>query len=127
MAGQARHFLRYAPPGNADAANRFRAECQRLYMVLDSRLAGQDFIAGPDLSIADIACWPSVWYHLMHGFALEHMAHVARWFETLGARPAVVRGRRAGLAMLAPEVRPLFDRPCWADPPDRSAEATRIS
>jgi GST-like protein len=126
MAGQAHHFLRYASAGEAYGATRYTAECRRLYAVLDARLAGRSFIAGDTLSAADIACWPWVWYHRMHGVDLADFAEVARWFETVGVRPGVVRGRRAGLEMLAPDIRPLFDRPFWADPPDLQADATRL-
>jgi GST-like protein len=126
MAGQAHHFLRYAPAGERYGAARYSGECRRLYAVLDARLAGRSFIAGDRLSVADIACWPWVWYHRMHGVDLDAFAEVARWFDAIGLRAAVIRGRRAGLEMLAPDIRPLFDRPCWEDPPERQADATRV-
>lgn len=126
MAGQAHHFLRYAPAGNRYAADRYAGECRRLYRVLDERLEGRAFIAGEDVSVADIACWPWVWYHRMHGIDLDAFPEIRRWFSAFGDRPAVRRGRRLGLDMLAAEIRPLFDRERWAEPPDRAAEATRI-
>ncbi|MFN3592023.1 MAG: glutathione S-transferase family protein [Thermaurantiacus sp.] len=125
MAGQAHHFLRYAPPGNGYSADRYQHECKRLYSVLDARLNGRAFLAG-EMSVADVACWPWVWYHRMHGIDLCDFPDVARWFQCLGARDAFARGRRAGLDMLPGDVRPLFDRGQWEDPPDRMAEATRI-
>ena len=62
MAGQANHFLRYAPSLDPSQdlpyANRYRREVGRLYGVLDRRLADREFVAGPFLSIADMAIWP---------------------------------------------------------------------
>jgi len=108
MAGQAHHFLKYAP--NLDppqdlpyAKDRYRTETARLYGVLDRRLADHSFVAGEFYSIADMAIWP--WASLWEGQqqTLEDKPHMARWLDTVGARPAVQRGRalaaekRAGL------------------------------
>ncbi len=98
MAGQAHHFLRYAPamdPPNdlPYAKDRYRAEVARLYGVLDRQLAGNAFVAGDFLSIADFAIWP--WASIWKGQeqTLEDKPHLARWLETVGARPGVQRGR----------------------------------
>ncbi|MBC7139907.1 MAG: glutathione S-transferase N-terminal domain-containing protein [Defluviimonas sp.] len=98
MAGQAHHFLRYAPamdPPNdlPYAKDRYRAEVARLYGVLDRQLAGNAFVAGDVLSIADFAIWP--WASIWKGQeqTLEDKPHLARWLETVGARPGVQRGR----------------------------------
>ena len=63
MAGQAHHFLTYAPAMDPPhdlpyAKNRYRNEVGRLYGVLDRQLANLAFVAGDTLSIADIAIWP---------------------------------------------------------------------
>ncbi len=98
MAGQAHHFLKYAPamdPPNdlPYAKDRYRAEVARLYGVLDRQLARHEFVAGDFLSIADFAIWP--WAVLWEGQqqSLEDKPNLARWLETVGARPAVQRGR----------------------------------
>ena len=98
MAGQAHHFLKYAPamePPNdlPYAKDRYRAEVARLYGVLDRQLAKAEFVAGDFLSIADFAIWP--WASLWEGQeqSLEDKPNLARWLETVGARPAVQRGR----------------------------------
>ncbi len=62
MAGQAHHFLKYAPamdPPNdlPYAKDRYRAEVARLYGVLDRRLAAHEYVAGSFYSIADMALW----------------------------------------------------------------------
>lgn len=98
MAGQAHHFLKYAPsmdPPNdlPYAKDRYRSETARLYGVLDRRLAEHDYVAGDFYSIADMAIWG--WASLWEGQqqTLEDKPHMKRWLETVSARPAVQRGR----------------------------------
>lgn len=98
MAGQAHHFLKYAPalepPQDLPYAKaRYRNEVARLYGVLDRQLAQNRYAAGPDYTIADMAIWPwaSLWEGQQHDLATT--PHMARWLEEVGARPAVQRGR----------------------------------
>ena len=90
MAGQNHHFARYAPEPIPYAIERYVRETNRLYGVLNTRLAGRDFLAD-DYSIADIACYPWIVPHERQGQKLEHFPHLRRWFETIRARPATVR------------------------------------
>ncbi|MEM6760421.1 MAG: glutathione S-transferase N-terminal domain-containing protein [Pseudomonadota bacterium] len=95
MAGQAHHFLKYAPQMGHDlpyAQDRYRGETARLYGVLDRQLARSEFVAG-DYSIADMAIWP--WASLWEGQrqTLDDKPHLARWLDTVGARPGVIAGR----------------------------------
>ena len=57
------------------------------WRLLDSRLAGHPYVAGPSLSIADLALGNAVrrWY----SFALERpmLPHLAEWYRLLGERP----------------------------------------
>ncbi|TCP43221.1 glutathione S-transferase N-terminal domain-containing protein [Rhodovulum marinum] len=98
MAGQAHHFLKYAPAMDPPqdlpyAKDRYRAEVARLYGVLDRQLAKNRFVAGGFFSIADMAIWP--WATLWEGQqqTLEDKPHMARWLDEVGARPGVQRGR----------------------------------
>jgi GST-like protein len=98
MAGQAHHFLKYAPamdPPNdlPYAKDRYRAETARLYGVLDRRLAENEYVAGDFFSIADMSIWG--WASLWEGQqqTLDDKPHMKRWLETVSARPAVQRGR----------------------------------
>lgn len=93
MFGQAHHFLRFAPEKIPYAMERYRKETQRLYAVLDARLAAVDYLAG-EYSIADIATYPWVARHEWQDVSLERYAHVARWFAAISARPAVQRGMK---------------------------------
>jgi len=90
MLGQNHHFALYAPEKIPYAIERYVKETTRLYRVLDTRLADRDFIAG-DYSIADMACHPWIASWARQGQRLEDTPHVKRWFEAVGARPAVVR------------------------------------
>jgi GSH-dependent disulfide-bond oxidoreductase len=95
MAGQAHHFLRYAPQQIEYAMHRFRTEVARLYKVMDGQLGKHEYLAG-EYSIADIAAWPWVVRHDWQGQDLNDFANVKRWFEAVGARPAVRRGADVG-------------------------------
>lgn len=110
MAGQAHHFRLYAPEKIPYAIDRYTDECNRLYGVMNKRLAGREFLAGK-YSIADIACvgWAS--RNERQGQDINQFPHLKRWLETILARPAVKRGmgiriEEAGkVNMLDPKVR----------------------
>ena len=94
------HFYAYAPIKIEYAIDRFAMEVKRQLDVLDRQLAQTPFLAGEAYSIADIAVWP--WYGAMaKGLLYEggeflqvhEYAHVQRWADAIGARPAVQRGR----------------------------------
>lgn len=121
MAGQAHHFLHYAPQMEPPqvlpyAQDRYRREVGRLYGVLDLRLADRPFVAGGDLTIADIAIWPWAKGWQRQEQSLEDKPHLARWLEALEARPAFRRGmvvgaEWAGRPMTAEARTVLFGRP----------------
>ncbi|MQY43407.1 glutathione S-transferase family protein [Epibacterium sp. SM1969] len=93
MAGQAHHFLKYAPEDITYAKNRYRTEVARLYGVLDRRLSDREFVAGDSYTIADMAIWP--WASLWQGQEqdLSDKPNLARWLQDLWQRPALRRGR----------------------------------
>ncbi|HEX3486526.1 MAG TPA: glutathione binding-like protein, partial [Micropepsaceae bacterium] len=72
------------------AIDRYVKETNRLYGVLDRRLADRAFIAG-DYSIADIAAYPWIVPYRRQGQSLEDFPHLKRWFEAIRSRPATVR------------------------------------
>ena len=90
MAGQAIHFRRYAPETIAYAVARYTDEVNRLYGVMNKRLADRDFLAGR-YSIADIACLGWVRLAERQGQDLAQFPDLKRWFEAVRARPAVRR------------------------------------
>ena len=90
MAGQAVHFRRYAPEKLYYAIARYTDEVNRLYGVMNRRLAGREFLAGR-YSIADIACVGWVRLAERQGQKLEEFPNLQRWFDAIRARPAVKR------------------------------------
>ncbi len=92
MLGQAHHFRRFAPEKIPYAIERYSNEARRLYGVLDGRLAAAAHLGGNDYSIADIATFPWAARHEWQGIDLSEFPNVLRWFEAVGARPAVQRG-----------------------------------
>jgi GST-like protein len=91
MLGQTHHFRIYAPEKIPYAIDRYTNEANRLYGVLNTRLADREFVAGA-YSIADMAImpWAKLWER--QGQNLDDFPHVRRWLDTLLARPAVERG-----------------------------------
>jgi len=90
--GQAHHFNRFAPAPVPYAQQRYNDEAKRLYGVLDRALAGRQFVAGSELSIADIALYPWAARHEWQNISLAEFPQVQRWFDMLSARPAFQRG-----------------------------------
>lgn len=91
MAGQNHHFRHAAPEPLAYAIERYTNETNRLYGVLDKRLADRPFLAGDAYSIADIASYPWVASWERQGQTLADFPNVKRWFQTIAERPATVR------------------------------------
>ncbi len=94
------HFYAYAPTKMEYPIDRFAMEVKRQLDVLDHRLAGTEYLAGGDYTIADITTWP--WYGgLAKGWLYEaaeflqvqEYKNVQRWADAIGERPAARRGR----------------------------------
>ncbi|MGD9845055.1 MAG: glutathione-dependent disulfide-bond oxidoreductase [Variibacter sp.] len=96
------HFYAYAPTKQEYPINRYAMEVKRQLDVLDRRLADNEFVAGREYTIADMAIWP--WYGgLVKGWlygesatflSVKDYKNVVRWTEQIFARPAVTRGRK---------------------------------
>ncbi|WP_339913948.1 glutathione S-transferase N-terminal domain-containing protein [uncultured Brevundimonas sp.] len=100
MAGQTHHFRQYAPALIADqrqiayGVRRYTDETNRLYGVMDRRLADRDYLAG-DYSIADMAAWPWILPEYQ-GQSLDDFPNLKAWMDRVGTRPAVIAGRAVG-------------------------------
>jgi GST-like protein len=105
MAGQNHHFKVYAKDKIQYAIDRYVNETNRLYGVLNKRLADREFLAG-EYSIADMASYPWVVPWERQGQDLNEFPHLKRWFTAIAARPAVVRAYA-----LAKEVNPDYGVP----------------
>ncbi|WP_374447248.1 glutathione S-transferase family protein [Stella sp.] len=92
MLGQAHHFRRAAPEPIPYAIDRYVNEAKRLYGVIDKRLGEAEYLGGADYTIADIITYPWAARHEWHAVDLGEFPNVQRWYDQVGARPAVQRG-----------------------------------
>ncbi|WP_322846133.1 glutathione binding-like protein [Pseudomonas sp. B33.4] len=91
MAGQNHHFSQFAPEKIPYAIKRYIDETARLYGVLNKQLADNEFVAGSEYSIADMAIYPWIVSHKWQSQNLEDFPHVQRWFNHIKDRPATVK------------------------------------
>lgn len=104
MSGQANHFRNYAKAMVTDETQldygkaRYTNEVNRLYGVMDRRLADRPYLAG-DYSIADMMSWPWIVGYKMFGQELDDFTHLRAWYDRIKVRPAVERGFAAGAAL----------------------------
>lgn len=99
MFGQVNHFKLIAPEKIEYAIRRYVNEANRLFGVMDRRLADREYLAG-DYSIADMACYGWATYHEVMEQNLDEVPNVKRWFERMSARPAVQLGISVGASMV---------------------------
>ncbi|MGB6963948.1 MAG: glutathione binding-like protein [Xanthobacteraceae bacterium] len=90
MSGQNNHFSNYATDKIQYAMDRYRNEVNRLYGVMNTRLAGHEYLAG-EYSIADMACYPWVVPWERQGQKISDFPHLKHWFDAIAKRPAVVK------------------------------------
>jgi GSH-dependent disulfide-bond oxidoreductase len=90
MAGQYNHFANYAQEKLPYAIDRYRNEVNRLYGVMNKRLADRDYLAG-EYSIADMASYPWVVPWERQGQNIVDFPHLKKWLEAIAARDAVKR------------------------------------
>jgi GST-like protein len=104
------HFYAYAPMKIEYAIDRFAMEVKRQLDVLDRKLAENEYIAGNEYTIADMAIWP--WYGalskglLYNGgefLSVHEYKNVNRWTDQIATRPAVQRGRMVNRVWGDPE------------------------
>lgn len=103
------HFFAYAPIKIEYAINRYTMETKRQLHVLDTQLAKNEYVAGGEYTIADMAIWP--WYGAIATEAygaqeflgVDEYTHLNRWVEQVGAREAVRRGRMVNRTFGGPE------------------------
>ncbi len=91
MAGQNHHFVQYAPEKIPYAMTRYINETNRLYGVLNKRLADRQFVSGNEYSIADMAIYPWIVPHERQQQNINDFPHLKRWFESIAQRPATIK------------------------------------
>ncbi len=109
MAGQNHHFNNYAPEDLPYAKKRYTDETNRLYGVLNKRLADREFVAGDFYSSADMASYPWVVPWERQGQNIEEFPHLKRWLEAIAGRKATKRAYEIGDEIRPPEQAQLTD------------------
>jgi GST-like protein len=96
--GECGHFRRLGDRegDQSYAVRRFTDEVNRLYGVLNNRLYESRYVAGDEYTIADMICYPWTVNWQGQGQDIEEFKHFKRWFQEMGARPAVQRGMAVG-------------------------------
>jgi GSH-dependent disulfide-bond oxidoreductase len=102
MAGQTHHFRNYAPEKIQYGIDRYTNETNRLYGVMDRRLADRQFLAGDDYSIADMASYPWIVPYEAQGQRLDDFPNLKRWFDAIKGRPATERAYARGAEISPP-------------------------
>ena len=92
MLGQAHHFVHFNPGKSNYAAERYSNEAKRLYEVLDRRLGNNEYLAGGEYTIADVATWPWIARFEWQGVDFNDYPNALRWYRQIAERPAVKRG-----------------------------------
>ncbi|MDE1464452.1 glutathione S-transferase family protein [Spartinivicinus poritis] len=92
MMGQANVFYRYFPEKIPAAINRYQHEVRRLFEVIDKQLAANQYLAGAEYTIADIATWPWVRSYEWSGIDITGLNHLQQWITLISERPAVQKG-----------------------------------
>jgi GST-like protein len=91
MAGQAGHFIRFAPEKIEYGIKRYTDETMRLLGVMDRRLAESEYLGGATYSVADMASYPWVFAIVTNNMgSVETLTHLSRWYEAVKARPATI-------------------------------------
>jgi GST-like protein len=97
-AGECGHFRRLGDSegDQSYAIRRFTDEVNRLYGVMNNRLFDRRYLAGDEYTIADMICYPWTVGWKKQGQDIDEFRYFKRWFEEIGARPAVQRGIAVG-------------------------------
>ena len=98
MMGQANVFFRYFPEKILPAIDRYQNEGRRLFEVLDTHLAKQDWLA-KDYSIADIANWCWVRTYKWSGISIEGLNNLERWMKAMYDQPGMSAGLEVPIKM----------------------------
>lgn len=99
--GQSGYWQKLAPEPNPAALARYQAEADRLADLIDAHLAPNEWFAGADYTIADIAHFGWFWRRAFAGIDFDNRPNLARWYGAMEARPAVQRGIAATTALAA--------------------------
>jgi GSH-dependent disulfide-bond oxidoreductase len=97
--GQSGYWQKLATDRNEPAIARYQGEADRLADLIDAHLATNEWFAGGDYTIADIAHFGWFWRREFAGVSFDTRPNLARWYAAMEARPAVQRGIAATVAL----------------------------
>ncbi|MHC2494759.1 GST-like protein [Bradyrhizobium barranii subsp. barranii] len=125
------HFYAYAPTKIEYAIDRFAMEVKRQLDVLDRRLADNEYLAGNEYTIADIAVWP--WYGalakgLVYGagefLSVQDYKHVQRWTDQ-SVRPSSAAAWSTASPAIPPASSTSATTPAISTPRPRTRSASQ--
>ena len=90
--GQYHYFYKFNKGLSEIGEKRYFEITKNIYNILDKQLINNNFLAGEDYSIADIATWPWIARHQWHDIGLKNYSNLCKWYELISNRPAVIKG-----------------------------------
>ena len=92
MLGQVHHFLKFNAGKSVYAEERYSNEALRIYGVLENQLNKNEYVAGNDYGIADIAIWPWISRFEWQKIDLKKFPKILEWYKKIALRDAVIKG-----------------------------------
>ena len=90
--GQYHFFYKFNKGLSEVGEKRYFEMTKKVYEVLENHLSKNDYLAGENYSIADIATWPWIARHQWHEIGLKNYNKLCDWYLRIGERPAVIKG-----------------------------------
>ena len=90
--GQYHFFYKFNKGLSEVGEKRYFEMTKKVYEVLENHLLKNDYLAGENYSIADIATWPWIARHQWHDIGLKNYDNLCDWYIRIADRPAVVKG-----------------------------------
>ena len=90
--GQYHYFYHFNKGLSKVSEKRYFEITKSIYKILDERLENNNYLAGENYSIADIATWPWIARHRWHDIGLKEYTNLRNWYQILAERPAVIKG-----------------------------------
>ena len=90
--GQYHFFYKFNKGLSEVGEKRYFEMTKKVYDVLENHLSKNNYLAGENYSIADIATWPWIARHQWHDIGLKNYNNLCDWYIRIADRPAVVKG-----------------------------------
>ena len=90
--GQYHFFYKFNKGLSEVGEKRYFEMTKKIYEVLENHLSKNNYLAGENYSIADIATWPWIARHQWHDIGLKNYNNLCDWYTRIANRPAVIKG-----------------------------------